>query len=378
LLNGRNCSMSAKIKVCHFTSIHPAGDTRIFVKECTSLARAGFEVFLVAVNAKEQMINGVQIVSVKVAESGRLKRMLFTTKKVYQKALELDADIYHFHDPELIPSGLKLIARGKKVIYDVHEDIPKQILAKYYIPGPFRKLISRYVERLEKRAAKKFSWIVTATPFIRDLFLKYSNHVTEVCNFPLAGELTAAVPYHTRPKQLCYVGSITRARGILEMIQAMDKLPYTLHLCGEFSPASLREEALKLPGWKQVVEHGFAPREVVRTVLESSRIGMVTLHPIINYMDAYPVKMFEYMMAGIPVIASDIPLWKQIVDETGAGICVDPLNPEAIRKAIVSLMEDEATSVKMGEAGRKAVMSKYNWNNEEIKLLAIYKTLSAQ
>jgi len=369
--------MSGKIKVCHFTSIHPAGDTRIFVKECSSLVKAGFDVYLVAVNAKEQVINGVNIVSVNVRNSGRLNRMLFTTKKVYQKALELDADIYHFHDPELIPSALNLIAKGKKVIYDVHEDIPKQILAKYYIPGPFRKLISGYVERLEKRAAKKFSWIVTATPFIRDLFLKYNSNTTEICNFPLVGELTASVPFTTRPKQLCYIGSITKARGIIELVKAMDSLPYTLHLCGEFSPASLREEALQLSGWKQVVEHGYAPREVVRTVLESSRIGMVTLHPIINYIDAYPVKMFEYMMAGIPVIASDIPLWKQIVDETGGGVCVDPLNPDAIRKAIVNLMENEEASIKMGEAGRKAVLSKYNWGNEEAKLIAIYKKLSA-
>ena len=370
--------MSQKIKVCHFTSIHPSGDTRIFVKECTTLAQAGFEVFLLAVDTKSEIKNGVSIINIPGAGQSRISRMTATAKRVYRAALDLDARIYHFHDPELIPFALRLVKAGKKVIYDVHEDIPRQILAKHYIPAPFRKLTSFIVEKIEDRAVAKFSWIVTATPFIRDRFRKLNKHVTEVCNFPLQGELTSQMPYHERPKQLCYVGTITRERGIIELITAMNTLPYCLHLCGEFYPLSLREEAMALPGWKQVTEHGFASREVVNSVLESSRIGMVTLHPIINYIDAYPVKMFEYMMAGIPVIASDIPLWKQIVDKTGAGVCVDPLNPEAIRNAIIRLMEDETTSIRMGEAGRLAVMLKYNWQQEETKLIDIYKTLAAE
>ncbi|MBL0343206.1 MAG: glycosyltransferase family 4 protein [Bacteroidetes bacterium] len=366
------------VKVCHFTSIHSSGDTRIFVKECSSLVKAGYEVYLIAVNAKEEVVNGVHVINVDAAVKGRLHRMWVTGKLVYEKALSIDAHIYHFHDPELIPFALRLIKKGKKVIYDVHEDIPRQILAKYYIPKPFRKLISLITEAVEDWVAGKFSWIITATPFIRDRFLKFTPRVTEVCNFPLISEWNGALAYHDKPLHLCYIGSITTARGIVEMVKAMDGLPYQLHLCGSFSPPALREEVIILPGWKQVVEHGYSSRAHVMTVLNNSRAGLVTLHPIINYVDAYPVKMFEYMIAGIPVISSDIPLWKGIVDATNCGVCVNPLHPPAIRNAIIEIMENEKLSQQMGLNGRNAVSEKYNWQIEETKLLSIYSELSAQ
>ena len=368
--------MSGKVKVCHFTSIHPAGDTRIFVKECSSLSKAGYDVYLVAVNTEDKIINGVHVINVPVQAGGRLHRMTSVAYDVFKKALSLDADIYHFHDPELIPFALRLIAKGKRVIYDVHEDIPRQILAKYYIPKLFRGLISGITESIENYAARKFSWIITATPHIRDRFLKFNKQVTDVCNFPVRNELTNTTSYKLKPRQICYVGSITRARGILELVEAMEGLPYELHLCGEFSPLSLRNEAMKLGGWKNVVEHGYASREQVKSVLENSRAGMVTLHPIINYIDAYPVKMFEYMLAGLPVIASNIPLWNEIVDKASAGYCVDPLKPSEIKEAIVKIMENEQASEIMGRNGKAAVELNYNWTREEIKLLDIYKQLS--
>ncbi len=368
--------MSGKIKVCHITSIHPSSDTRIFVKECTSLAAAGYDVSLVATNTENAIINGVKIVNAGNRHNNRILRMIFTSKMVYNKALSLNADIYQFHDPELIPIALKLVKKGKKVIYDVHEDIPRQILAKYYIPGFLRKIISKIIERKENNAASKFSWIITATPFIRDRFLKFNRNVTEVCNFPVHTELSSSTPYLSRPKHVCYVGSITKARGILEMVEAMNGLTYKLHLCGSFSPESLRAEAMSLPGWEQVVEHGYASRAKVKEVLDDSRVGLVTLHPIINYVDAYPVKMFEYMIAGIPVVASNIKLWKDIIDSSRAGICVDPYKPTEIKKAIISIMENDDVAQLMSSNGVKAVEEHYNWANEEKKLLEIYQKLS--
>jgi glycosyltransferase involved in cell wall biosynthesis len=364
-------------RVCHFTSIHSSGDTRIFVKECSSLAKAGYEVSLVSVNTSEIINNNVRIYNVKQSLKGRFIRMFFTTGKIYQKLLELNADIYHFHDPELIPYAKRLIRKGKKVIYDVHEDIPRQILGKYYLPVFLRKFISRVVEQIENNAASKFSWIITATPFIRERFLKFNSNVTAICNFPLLKELQSEVSYKSRPMHLCYIGSITEARGIKELIGAMETLPYTLHLCGQFSPLTLRDKLTNLPGWKNVKEHGYCSREQVKTILETSRVGMVTLYPIINYLDAYPVKMFEYMLAGIPVIATDIALWKKILVQAECGIAVDALNVEEIRSAIVQVMENPELSERMGVNGRKAIATSYNWNHEEQKLLDIYKKLSA-
>ncbi len=368
--------MSSSIKVCHLTSIHPPFDTRIFVKECSSLAKAGFDVSLIAVNVEEQVVNGVSILNVPPSGTGRLSRMIFTTRAVLKRALEVNAAIYHFHDPELIPVALSLLKKGKKVVYDVHEDIPRQILAKYYIPKLLRNIISFVTEKIENYAAKKFSYIVTATPFIRDRFLKLNANVTEVCNFPVPAELVSSGSAIQKTNTVCYVGSITRARGIVELVKALDGSHARLNLCGTFAPETLREEVASLPGWKNVNELGYASRDQVRQVLSESLAGLVTLHPIINYVDAYPVKMFEYMAAGIPVISSDIPLWKSFIDETGAGICVDPMNPVAIRDAINYLVQHPDKAKEMGERGRQAVVNKYNWHNEEVKLIGIYKKMT--
>jgi glycosyltransferase involved in cell wall biosynthesis len=106
-----------------------------------------------------------------------------------------------------------------------------------------------------------------------------------------------------------------------------------------------------------------------------SMAGLVTLHPVINYLDALPVKMFEYMAAGIPVIASDFPVWRDIIDASGCGICVDPFHPPAIAAAIDYLLLHPDQARRMGENGRRAVASQYNWNAEAAKLLAFYSDL---
>lgn len=368
--------MSRNVKICHLTTVHPSGDTRILVKEATTLANAGYEVFIVAVNTEEKVVNGVKILNVGSNAKNRFSRMLFTTRKMIRAAVKLNADVYHIHDPELLPFVMKLVRMGKKVIYDVHEDLPRQLLAKSYIPGFLRKPLSLLIEWIEDYYSKKVSAIITATPYIRDRFLNNNSQTIDVCNFPDLSEWHEVIPYSDRPAELCYIGSITRERGVLEIIEALDNLPYRLHLCGEFYPDSLKTTAMQLPGFRQVIAHGYIGRERAMEILGQSRIGLVTLHPIVNYLDAYPVKMFEYMMAGIPVIASDIPLWKSIIDKCQAGICVDPLNPKAIAEAIRFLMENPDKAEEMGCNGRKAVSEYYHWGLEKQKLLEIYGKLT--
>ncbi|MEO6166065.1 MAG: glycosyltransferase family 4 protein [Chitinophagales bacterium] len=366
------------MKVCHLTSVHPPYDTRIFVKECSSLAAAGFDVTLIAPAEKDEIRNGVKIVAVK-KNTSRISRMITTVNEVWSEALKVNADIYHFHDPELIRIGLRLKQHGFKVIYDAHEDVPRQLMAKHYLPSFSRRLIASRFEQYENRAAEKFDQIVTVTPLLEKRFKRFNPNTVEVCNFPSLQEFPKAESnWHQRKNEICYIGNITAIRGIHEMVKAMEHCNSKLHLGGSFSPLSLREEVVHDNGWKKVVEHGFMNREQVKATLSSSKVGLVLLHPAENYTEAYPVKMFEYMAAGLPVIASDFPLWKEIISRHQCGICVDPADISAIADAINYLLSNDTIAQQMGLNGRQAIESEYNWEQEEKKLVAIYQLLKTE
>ncbi|MGB3076347.1 MAG: glycosyltransferase family 4 protein [Chitinophagales bacterium] len=363
------------MKVCHLTSVHPTFDTRIFVKECSSLAAAGFDVTLIAPAERDEEKNGVKILAVKKNHS-RLSRMITTVNEVYRKATSVDAHLYHFHDPELIRVGLKLKQQGHKVIYDAHEDVPRQLLAKHYLPSFSRKLIASRFEKYENDAAAKFDQVITVTPLLEKRFKSINRNTTQICNFPSLHEfLKQDINWQHRKNEICYIGGITAIRGIREMVKSMEECDTKLHLGGEFSPRSLRDEVGSFNGWKKVQEYGFMNREQVKSVLSICKAGLVLLHPTENYLEAYPVKMFEYMAAGIPVIASDFTFWKEIIDTFQCGICVDPLNTKSIADAINYLLCNDDAALQMGINGRKAIESTFNWEQEEKKLISIYRQL---
>lgn len=357
------------------TSVHPWQDTRIFLKECESLSK-NYTVYLVAPNAPNEIKNSVNLRGVTKLKGSRILRFTKTVYDVYRAALKVNAQIYHFHDPELIPVGLLLKLQGKKVIYDVHEDVPRQTLGKDYIPHLIRFTISWVIEKLENFAAPKFDAIVTATPFIRQRFLKLNPLTIDINNYPILTELVT--PESSSPekeKSVCYVGGICQIRGILEMVQAIGMTNATLLLGGTFSNAGEKAKAESLTGWQNVRSLGQLNRQEVANVLSRSVAGLVVLHPTTNYLDSLPVKMFEYMSAGIPVIASNFPLWREIIEGNNCGICVDPLNPQEISAAIQYLINHPQAAAEMGKNGREAVENKYNWEQESQKLLSLYQEL---
>jgi len=365
------------MNIVHLTSVHPRNDTRIFIKQCRSLAAHGYEVTLVVADGQsDECKDNVKVVDVGHLP-GRLNRIFKTTRRVLKKAIELDADLYHFHDPELMPIGLLLKRHGKLVIYDVHEDVPRQNLSKPYIPVVFRKPISLMIGALEAFSARCFDGVVTATPFINRRFLELGANAVNVNNYPLASELYAAEnQWKNKEQVVCYVGGIARIRGAFEMAEAIGKTKYRLLLAGNIE-TDIEKGLKQMPGWRQVDALGFVDREGVRVMNGRSMAGLVVLHPTINYIDALPVKMFEYMSAGIPVIASNFPLWKEIIEGARCGICVDPLNPEEIAEAIQFIIEHPAEAEQMGKNGRRAVEERYNWGMEERKLLEFYNEIAA-
>ncbi len=361
------------MKVCHFTSVHRPDDIRIFHKECVSLAEAGHEVYLIATNTEEKKVEGVQVLSANVSYSGRISRMLKTSKGVYRKALEIEADIYHFHDPELLRFALKLKRKGKKVIYDAHEDVPRQILAKFWIPKVFRKLISVCFERYENFVAKRLSAVVVSTPHIRERFIKINPNTIDVCNYPMMAELMDSTDWNLKKDEICYVGGISEVRGINQLMDALVYLTeIRLNLAGNFSNEALEAQVKVKEKWNMVEFYGYVGRTELLSIFQRSKVGMVTLLPTPNHMESLPIKMFEYMSAGIPVICSDFPLWKEIVGSNRCGICVDPQNPEAIAAAVQQLLNNQEEAKQMGQQGREAIVQKYNWDIEKNKLFTLY------
>lgn len=365
-----------KIVVCHLTSVHKWDDIRIFHKECVSTAQNGIEVHLVATKTNDKIEKGVHIHGINFSTKSRLKRFFKTSKLVYQKAIEINADIYHFHDPELMIYGLKIKKKGKKVIYDVHEDLPRQIQTKHWIPKSIRSIVSFFVEKIENRIVKKMSYVVTSTENIKERFASLNSNVSTIYNYPIIEENIELPDWSQRQNSICYVGGIMRGRGILELVNVLEEnSKVDLNLAGIYSPESLKDELILMQGWSKVNDFGFVNRKEIIKILNKSKIGMVTLHPTQSYIESLPIKLFEYMYAGLPVIVSNFPIWQSIINESGCGISVDPLDVNRISSTIDYLIENSEIAEEMGRRGREAVLEKYNWKIEEEKLINIYLNL---
>lgn len=363
------------LRICHFSSVHPADDVRIFHKQCQTLASClEWEVHLVGNGPFSD--NETHVIFHPLppfSGRSRLKRMLVRGWQAYRQASAINAEVYHFHDPELLPWGLLFRWRGKKVIYDAHEDVPRDILHKDWIPKPLRVLMATVTERIENFIARRLDWVVSATPFIRDRFLSAGCRAIDINNFPRLGELDSQSDSGENLRDcVCYAGAIAEDRGVLQMVDASALSGVKLILAGRYSSPMLRESLTQRPGWAFVEERGLVQRQHLPQVFSVSFAGLVLFHPIPNNVNAQPNKLFEYMSAGLPIIASDFPLWRQIVDQVGCGICVDPLNAEAISKAINWLDANPNAARKMGERGMSAVQQRFNWEAEGEKLMTLY------
>ena len=368
--------------VCILTSVHQPFDTRIFHKQAKSLLKAGYDVTLIAQHDKNEVVDGIKIVALPKPRN-RFWRMLGTWR-VFKLALKQKADVYHFHDPELIPIAvlLKLFAKGK-VIRDVHENVKSDILSKSWLPKAARGLVSLMYQLTEKLSFAFMDEIIIVGDFMIKNYKK-QNNVLAIRNYPLLSFIKGSSEVKNSRPTLVYIGGITEARGVWELVESMRLLKpkydnILLTLVGPIDPASLEEkirEFLEQFSLQQNVHlAGKVKHEEVYTIMPKCHIGMDILHPTPNYIASLPTKVFEYMGTGLPVIASSFPLWNEIVEGNNCGLTVNPLNLSEIAKAVEYLIEHPDEARKMGENGRKAVVVKYNWETESKKLVDIYENL---
>jgi len=365
-------------KVCHISTVHPSNDVRIFHKECISLAEAGYDVVQIVPHNKDEILNGIRVIALPMAKN-RFRRMVGLSFTAFRRALQQNAVVYHFHDPELIPVGMALKLFGKRVIYDVHEDLPRQIENKEWLHPFLRKFIADICEYFERFAGISLDGIVAVTPTIAGRFPAKKTWLVQ--NYPRLGELVSdeSEPVFVRKPVIVYIGGITEIRGARTMVEAISLVPekyqVKLSLAGNVDPESLLAGLQKLPGWKRVEYFGWQSRKQVAELLGTARVGLVSLHPTSNHIHSQPIKLFEYMSAGIPVIASDFPLWRRIVEGSHCGLLVDPLDPGAIAEAICKLLDNPDEASRMGENGKTACREIYNWNHEAEQLLDCYSTI---
>ena len=371
--------LHSKLKVAHLTSVHPASDTRIAYRECATLAQAGYDVVLVAAGSLAEVPPGVRLHSVALPRN-RFERMTRTIWDVFRAALLERADVYHFHDPELMGVGLALRALGARVVFDVHEDIPQDIIDKPWILPLLRRPVSRVSEFTLRALQQWFSAIVAATPAIARRFANRRTIV--VANYPRIEELPQAVSgaFSERAPAAVYLGAITELRCITEIVQAFCSTELApnirLRLGGHFESEALEHRVRGMRGWQRVDFLGFCRRSEVRGVLGSARAGLLLFRQAANHEEAMPTKLFEYLGAGLPVIISDTLQCSSIVRENRCGIVVNPTDADAIARAITFLVENPSTAQTMGERGRQLVREHYQWSSEASKLTRLYAEIA--
>lgn len=366
----------AKPIVTHISTVHRTFDVRIFHKECKSLAKSGYHVNLLVTHNKQELVDGVHIIPLP-SYKGRFKRMLLKPMAAFSLALKTRADLYHFHDPELIPLGIALKCLGKKVIYDVHEDVPSQVMNKHWIPNCLRYPISKCISVLESISSRIFDGVVASTPHISKKFLKRNSATVNINSYPIKEEyqLLSSKEVKKVKNSICYVGGISKSRGICELVEALEGTNIKLFLAGQFTPTSLKKELEKKKGWKNVEFFGYVSQHEVHSILERTQIGMCTLHPTPSAVNGHGLKLFEYMAAGVPVIASNFPYWEELFKGCDNFRFVNPLDPKAIQQSIKDLLSKPEKCQALGELGYKLVEEKYNWEQEKKKLIDAYKKL---
>lgn len=368
-------------KIAQISTVHVRTDTRIAVKICQSLAQgldADVALFVQdGLGSKTaEGPHGVSIIDTGAKARGRLARAFSGAWRMYRAVRRWRPDVVQFHDPELIWIGLLLRLSGIRVVYDVHEDVPRQILGKFYLSRPRARVISVVASVVEAIAARLVNRVVAATPVIA---ARFPAHKTiTVCNYPKLSEFPSSVDTdpEKRLPHIAYVGGISEIRGGGEMIDALAKCRHPdvrLIFAGSFAPESYGDVLRARTGWDRVQFEGWADRGEVARILASVRCGIVIFQPTPNNCYGRPTKMFEYMASGLPVIASDFPVWREIVEGAGCGLLVDPQDPAAIAEAMDWILAHPDEAAAMGERGRRAVEEIYSWSNEAQKLLDLYR-----
>jgi glycosyltransferase involved in cell wall biosynthesis len=370
-------------RVCHFSSVHQALDNRIFYKEVQSLHRAGYYVTIIAIYQSNEIRSGIQIIGMP-GYAWWKRPMLWW--KLFNRILSTPADLYHFHDTELLLiAPLVRLRTGCPIIYDVHELMSDFVAIKDDIPAWLRYAISWILRWLEPSLAHLVSGLIFADEQIAKNFRNVYKPNAVIKNYPSSEFLDKA--RSTIKKKdfknpvILYLGGLKNSRGTRLMLQSfsmvLNDVPGArLVLVGPFAPASHQSEVLEIISdnhLENAVEiTGAVPFESVHEYLAQAAIGWIPFSPVEKYQKNIPTKLFEYMAYGLPIVSSDLASIRTYIVHGQNGYLVDPSKPQAHAKAIVELLQNPQKAKDMGERGRNDVNTNYRWDEMEKRLLDLY------
>lgn len=369
-----------EVHVAHLTTVHKPFDVRIFHKECKSLAAAGYRVSLIQSDCEAETVDGVAIVPIR-RRHRRIARMTLGVADAVATARRIRADIVHFHDVELIWGAVVLKLMGKKVVYDVHEDVAKDLEDKAYLPRWLRAPLRLAVQGVEFVAQRMCDRIVGATRAIHARFAP--ERATLVRNSPILGEFSGGdyPPFAARGNVAVYLGGLAAFNGPVAMVDAIGEVDTALApqliLGGAFPDPAVEAQVRVSAGWDRVDFRGWVARGDIAGIFGQARCGLVLYQPTPNVVDSEPNKFFELMSAGLPLVASNFPVWKSLIDQFGCGIAVDPDDPKAIAAAINYMFRNPEEAEAMGRRGRAAILGGYNWSVDSGILVGMYDDLAA-
>lgn len=370
-------------KVCHITSVHRWDDTRIFYKECCTLVEAAWKVALVAANGTPGTYRGVKLLVVKNTSASRLYRATVVAFRILRVTLKEKPNVVHFHDPELIWVGLVLRILGKKVVYDVHENLRAQIEDKPWLRFP---KTTRWVYGIVERISVRSFSIVIAENSYTEIFSPYNVKPIPVLNYPQVEELrqlNMVSANRTSKVGILYVGLVSEGRCFIDIVRALHLLKtrnihYQMHAVGPVEEGLLaRLEVMTEYGEvkDQIHLYGRLPVFEAYRMAEKCSIALSLLKPLPNYTRSISTKVFEYMSLGIPFITSRFPVYQFIEDEK-LGVLCNAEDYRDIADKLHYVMTGGAQIEDMIDRSNRVVVEKFSWESQAEKLKKLYASLA--
>lgn len=374
--------MKKNKRVCILAPVHRFDDIRVFQKEAITLSERGYEVILIARKEDDQEVRNIKVIGVPKYKN-RLQRLIIQPWLLRQ-VLSSKARLIHLHNPDTLLIGFLLKLLGKTVIYDTHEDFSKRILIRKWIPKGLRQVLAYLVGSLERLAGYTLDATISTQ---EEVSKRIGRNSVVIENAPLVNSTLIQNAYRISKSikkedvfRLVYVGGISKERGLLQVIEALETLnkkglEVRLWLIGPKGNEDI-SEASQLSGWKYVDYLGYLPQDEAFAYMIQSNIGIVTILDVGDHRNTSPNKIYEYQRFGLPFIASSFEKWEKQLREINSGLFVDPQSVSEIVSAVEYLFNNKNVRISMGMRGQKFISETFNWEKESKKLIDMYADLT--